>query len=251
MNESRVPEPTYTTPELVAETMGLPDPADEYGFYHFSDTTVPRYDMVKRMIVSTEGEIDRRLNRSWRENRVVDKVCSINTYQWDENAGRVGYGLRGGNYIKVRKDIRPWDPQKGDRLYIRVRDNQWRDVTLKEMDGDIGDSSVDTEAPHAAFWVDSTNGRIFLRTSMFQTPYNAAKITYRYGSEEPVPEEIRRLASLMVADKVITMGIFNIKVGTGGDISGIKQELHNMWTEEIGSIMSGWQRCGSVHSLLG
>ena len=102
-----------------------------------------------------------------------------------------------------------------------------------------------------SFWWDYKGGRLFLRTSAFQTPYNAVRISYRWGSEEPVPDSISRLCALMTASQIINMSVFAIKVGSGGDIAGIRQDLQKMWQDEMGQIWSSWQRPGSVHSLLG
>lgn len=251
MTELSVPEPTYTTPELVAETMGLPDPSDPLGFYRFDDTSSPTYDMVCRMIVAAEGEIDRRTYHSWRVNRVSNLIADIDTYQWDENALRSAYWARGGNFVQLEQDILPWDPQKGDRLELRTRGNSWRDISFGMMSSDNPGAGIIGDQRAGGFWFDYGAGRLFLRTRLMQTPFNGIRISYRYGSEEEPPAEIQRLCSLMVADRIIQMGVFTVKVGQGGDINGIKQSLHQVWQEEIGMIMTSWQRPGPVYSLLG
>ena len=252
MPDSPPHETSYTDPYQVAETMGLPTEwgGDTYGFWTPSDTTVPSYDQVCRMIRSNEDIIDRRLMRSWRINHVKDEIRTINTYQHDLNAWRGAYYRRGGNYVQLHRDVLPWDPQQGDRLEVRAKGNSWRDVTYAPQDG--VDHVPDRES-HAlySFWWDYKGGRLFLRTSAFQTPYNAVRISYRWGSEEPVPDSISRLCSLMTASQIINMSVFAIKVGSGGDIAGIRQDLQKMWQDEMGQIWSSWQRPGSVHSLLG
>lgn len=250
MTELSAPVPTYTTPDLVAETMGLPDPEDELGVFRFSDTTNPTYDFVCRMIVSAEGEIDRLTNQSWRENHVKNQILTINTYQWDANAWRVAYYQRGGNYLKLRKNVRPWDPQKGDKLELRTRNNAWREITYNENNQEPNTMDADG-FENAGFWIDHEAGRLFIRTRLFQPTFNSARISYRYGREEDPPYELQRLCSLMVADRIIQMGIYSIKIGMGGDIAGIKQDLHRSWQEEMSSLFSSIQRSGSVHSLLG
>ena len=90
--------------------MGLPTEwgGDTYGFWTPSDTTVPSYDQVCRMIRSNEDIIDRRLMRSWRVNHVRDEIRTINTYQHDLNAWRGAYYRRGGNYVQLHRDVLPW-----------------------------------------------------------------------------------------------------------------------------------------------
>lgn len=252
MPDSADEERLYTTPDMVAEVMGLPPDYgdDSYGFFRFSDTTVPSYDAVTRMIKSNMDIIDRRIRRSWRENFVKDKVCSISTYWPDVNGVRIEYYNRGGYYVQLRKDMLPWDPSKGDRMEIRTRNNSWRDITYIPLD----DSYPETEQNHkgvTAYWFDYPMGKMYIRTRLFQSPYNAIRISYRYGSLEEPPDSIQRLCALMTASQVINMSVFAIKVGQGGDIAGVRQDLQKMWQEEMNSIWSSWQRSGSVHSMLG
>jgi len=110
------PRTTYATPDTVAMTLGLSDPIDPNSLFKFSDSSNPTYEFVEDLILSAEDEIDRRTNRSWRENRVVDEIHTIPNYQWDENAYRSAYYMNGGYVIELRRNLRPWDPSKGDRL---------------------------------------------------------------------------------------------------------------------------------------
>lgn len=242
-------EPTYCTPEDVAETLDLPDPVNPNEMYLFSNVSHPTYDRVKKMILSAEDEIDRRTRRSWRENRVVNHQVSIPTYQWDENGWRSAYYQSGGYAIQLRKDILPWDPSKGDKLEIRSRTAGWIDISDNHQ-------SNDNFPLTQKFWFDYPSGRLFLRTHLFQPKHNALRITYRYGlnrdsdGEQDVPMAINRLASLIVASNIVIMDFHSIKVGIGGDISGLRDQLLNRWGDEINRIYSSYQRSGSVHSLL-
>lgn len=88
-------EPVYCTPEDVAETLDLPDPNDNYGTMMFSEMSHPSYSRVCKMIKSNEDIIDRTVRRSWKENRVVDQVLTINTYWHDINGWRQDYYTEG------------------------------------------------------------------------------------------------------------------------------------------------------------
>jgi len=114
--EQPAQKPTYTDPDSVAMTLGLYDPNDPQSLFKFSDVSNPTYDFVEDLILAAEDEIDRRTRRTWRENRVEDYITSISEYQWDANGWRAGYFMNGGYEIVLRKDLRPWDPSKGDRL---------------------------------------------------------------------------------------------------------------------------------------
>lgn len=107
---------TYATPETVAQTMGLSDPINPMSLLTFSDSSNPSWDFVNDLILAAEDELDRRLHRTYRENRVKDYITTISSYQWDENGYRAAYFQSGGYEITLRKDLLPWDPSKGDRI---------------------------------------------------------------------------------------------------------------------------------------
>lgn len=247
-SETDEPTPTYCTPEDVADAMGLPDPANPLGQFMFSDVSVPNYNTICRMILAAEDEIDRRTRRSWRQNRVIGQVRNIESYWHDINGARADYYAQGGYYIQLRKDILPWDPTPvekgghGDKLELRERNSAWIDIS-DQVD------QADAQGFSRAY-IDHQYGKLYIRSPYTVRRYNACRITYRYGSEEPVPAAIRRLCSIIVASQVINMSVFYLKVGIGGDISGIKDQLISNWAEEQGRIFSSFQRAGSVHSML-
>ena len=181
-----VPTPSYTTPDLVAETLDLPDLTNPADSYKFSNVSHPTYDQVCRMICNSEDQIDRRLMRSWRVRRVVDQMLDIPRYQHDENSWRSDYFLFGGYTIPLMRDILPWDPEKGDRLLMRMYSGQWQDISDNLSDDALGSQN---------FTFDYNGGRLFLRTHFRQPRYNALKITYRYGAPEGTepPQAIQRL----------------------------------------------------------
>ena len=235
---------SYCTPEEVADTLDLPDPNDAMGVLSFSDVSHPSIFQVCRMIRANEDQIDRRLHRSWRENFVKEQTFTISNYWHDINGWRSDYYAEGGNYVQLRKDMREWDPTKGDRLYIRARQNKWIDITQTVL------GQPDDDGYMWNVWFDYPMGKLYIRTRYSQHRFNALRISYRYGSEEPVPDGIKRLCCILTASQIVNMQVFNIKVGAGGDIAGIKDALLRTWTEEANAIWSSYQRSGSVHSML-
>lgn len=243
------PRPTYCTPEMVAEAMDLPDPEDSYGYFRFSDLSHPSHAQVCRMIVANEDIIDQRLKQSWRVNYVKDYVTTIPQYQWDEASWRTGYYLNGGNAIQLRRHVLEWDPEKGDKLEFRTFQGGWYDASkMHPDDEDFRDDRYPRHGPF--FWFDYPKGRLFVRTRRLQARYNAIRITYRYGNEGPVPYAIQRICTLMTAINVLNMQAWSIKVGLGGDLAGTKDAMVRAWQDEINSILSSYQRAGSVHGLL-
>lgn len=238
-------EPTYCTVEDVEETLDFPSPDDPTGIFRFSDVSHPSYNRVVKLILAAEDEIDRRTQRSWRVNYVKDHITSIQTYWHDLNGVRMAYFRNGGDYVQLHKDILPWDPEQGDKLEIRTHGNQWIDITNVMVDGR---SPVD--AHNISQWFDYKHGKLYIRTRLYQVKANALRISYRYGSEEPIPLGINRLAALTVASQILAMDMYQIKMGLGGDIAGVKDQTLNRWQEEMGRLYTSFQRTGTVHSLL-
>ena len=58
------------------------------------------------------------------------------------------------------------------------------------------------------------------------------------------------MACLTVASQILSMDMYSIKMGLGGDIAGVKDQVLNRWAEEMGRLYTSFQRTGSVYSLL-
>lgn len=235
----------YCTPDDVAMAMDLPSPDDPFKTMAFDDMSHPSFEQVERMIRSNSEMIDRRLRRSWRENRVKDRVVSIDVYEHDENTWRTEYWLRGGNFVQLERDLRPLDPAKGDKVEVRSFSGQWRDVSAFEG------NDADPSENQCRFWVDPERGRLFYRANIFQPRYNTLRLTYRWGSEEPAPEAIRRLCVLLTMIQILQTQPFFIKVGQGGDLGMVRQDMIKTWTEESNYIWGAYQRPSAVFSMYG
>ena len=249
----------YTTPELVAETLDLPDPTNPDDTYKFSNISHPTYNQVCRMIASCEDQIDRRLRRSWRPNIVWNYMTSIPRYKNDENSWRSDYFQNGGYTVPLHRDILRWNPDPvyeaghegeenhiiypGDKLELRTYNGTWMDISHMERDAMAFNSQ--------SFSFDYSGGKLFLRTYFLQPMYNALRITYRYGSEDgEVPQGIQRLCSLMAAEQVLNSQFWVIKVGNGGDIGSIKNAMLRVWDDEINALISSYQRSGRVYTMI-
>ena len=239
-------ETHYCTPQDVAETLGLPVPGGDPSLnMPFSDHSVPTEAQVIKMILSNEDRIDRRIRLSWRENYVKDHLINIPKYQWDENAWRSAYYIHGGNQIQLHKNILPWDPEKGDKLEMRLTSKQWIDIT------DAVASEITTDEIRSTWaWFDYPKGRLFIRTGMRTPSTNSIRISYRHGLDEPVPYAISRACVLMTAMGVLDNQMFSVKLGMGGDISGIKREIRQAYQEEINDIFTSYQTSGAVVSMI-
>lgn len=237
------------------------------------------------MINSNSDMIDRRMRRAWRVHYVRNKIISMPDF-FNDSASlfRDEYYRTGGHTIQLEYDLLPWNPEPmydedvsemseeeklkhlvwpGDKLEIRALPNNWVDVS--------GNCSENGMVPHT-FEQDCKGGRLKIRTLFggLDRKYDAVRISYRYGQapdpDRPAlvtngvydpdnglnvscPEAIRRLCVLMTAVQILNTQFF-LKVGMGGDISGIKEQMVRMWQEEMNSIWSSYQRIGAVHSMI-
>jgi hypothetical protein len=211
----------------------------------FSDHSVPTETQVIKMILSNEDRIDRRIRTSWRENFVKDRLMNIPRYQWDENAWRSAYYVHGGNFVQLHKNVLPWDPDKGDKLELRLMSKKWIDITDA-----VASEGVEEDPKSTWAWFDYPKGRLFVRTGLRTPSVNALRISYRHGLDEPVPYAISRACALMTAMGVLDSQMFNVKLGMGGDISGIKREIRQAYQEEINDIFTSYQTSGAVVSMI-
>ncbi len=236
---------TYCTLEDIEDVLDLPDPSYPGETLRFSDTSHPRADYVIKLIKSSEEQIDRMLHTSWREVRVKDRIKNLDRPEHDELTWRSEMVARGGISVMLSKDLRPWDPTKGDKMEMRRRyTNAWVDISEWP---DMDEEEEGTGRKLA--WFDEHAGILYIRPRLISPRFNSLRITYRYGKTDPVPEAIRRMCTLMVCIQILKSQAFYIKVGQGGDIASIRQDLIRGWQEEINDIRSSYQRTCSVVGL--
>ena len=238
--------PTYCTVEDVEQVLDLPDPNDPMGYLHFDDMSHPNYNTVLKALLANEDQIDRRLRHSWRVNYVKHSVFNIDTWEQDENARRAAYWQRGGNMVQLHSDILPFDSSLGDKVEVRTRSNKWIDVSTCTEDENVESPS---EGMMPFFRFDYKEGRMYIRTRINNPKFNSVKVSYRWGDTSPVPDAISRLCVLMTATNVLNQQMFNIKLGSGGDIAGIRDSVMKAWQEEMNMIWASYQRVGSVRGM--
>lgn len=130
--------------------------------------------------------------------------------------------------------------------------NSWIDISSGNVPTNTNDPEAKAFSGYkfgSLFWFDEASGRLFLRYRFLQPRFNALCISYRYGSEEPVPAGIKRLCNLIVATNILSMDFYSVKVGMGGDISGLRDQAMSRWQDEQARLYSSFQRSGSVHSM--
>lgn len=208
-----------------------------------SDVSLPSYDELIFRICAKQDEIDRYTKRTWRENRVKDRLYTINEYWQDNNSSRARYYMEGGYFIQLNKDILPFDTSKGDKVEIRTVSNEFVDISDSvEM--------TDNE-PLKTFWFDYPAGKMYIRSTFLQPKHNAIRITYRHGRPSEVPASISRCCALMVALTILNEDFYLTRLGSGGDLGSSKADMRRNMESEINNILMMYRRMGAVYSMLG
>lgn len=234
----------YCSPSDVARAIRMIDYNDPNGgIWEPSDSTIPSWDDMIFRICAKEEEFDAYTNRSWRVNRVKDHVTSMNTYWHDLNSQRSEFWVKGGYTVQLHSHVLPWDPAKGDRLYLRNYQNNWMDVT------DQFCTDPNRKDGGTLGWIDYDQGTAHIITSYLKPKQDAVKITYRWGSEEPVPALVSRCVALMTALTLLNEDLYMTRLGQGGDLGGQKNDMKRAMQDEINSIIAVYRTTTSVYSL--
>lgn len=151
----------------------------------FSVSTRPTSDRVGVFISTSERRIDAETGHAWREVDVVDEYHSV-----DPN---YAYNLGAGVRIKLgHRKVRTFDTSQGDKIEVWNGSSYIDFVTVK------------TEGRASDFWVDYTDGVLYLKLTSFASYEKPIRVTYRYG-ETSVPGDIREACTKMAAIRVLMM----------------------------------------------
>ena len=158
-----------------------------FGGDDFSSETVPTKEDVEAFINQFEDHIDKETMHTWRtatitESFDIDYEDPIDNYFGD-------YYMR----IKLtNRQIKQLDANEGDSLQV------WDGSNYEEY---LGASSSRTEGRNQDFWLDYTEGFLFIST--YQTYSQlAVRITYRYG-ESTVSGDIKEACIKLTAAEIL------------------------------------------------
>lgn len=163
----------------------------------FSASTRPTLATIQKWIYSASDTIIQETGHAWHEVTVTDEYHNIDTnYQ---------YHLRAGVRIKLNhRKIREFSSASGDHLYV------WDGSAYVDYLTDK------TEGRDNDYWVDYTNGVLYL-TSYYQRVFEKPiKLTYRYG-ETSVPYDIRQACAQMVAERLLNFEDNSFTLADTGD----------------------------------
>lgn len=161
----------------------------------FSNRSHPTKTTVEQFINEAEDHIDDQTHHGWRAKTITDEYHDI----------KARYVTWTGIPIKLRhRSIRTFDTNEGDKLEI-WNGNEWLDWIANKTEGRSNE-----------FWINQSQGMLYIRMWYIPFRLDAIRITYRYG-ESTIPNDIKRCATLMAAADVLDTENFVARLPDIGD----------------------------------
>jgi hypothetical protein len=178
-----------------------------------TSTTTPNKEMVRKIIVRKEAELDRRIGHTWKTKKITREIHSLPllyTFGW------------GTPIFLKHRHILTLDSSLGDKIEV------WKSET--DDWGNILDSTQ---------WynMEYEFGTLFLRGYLFTIlRNNRIRVTYRYGGEDyagdtVIPLDITDCVIKMTAIEIMNTSFRMDEIPSGGSVS--PSESKRFWQEDI------------------
>jgi hypothetical protein len=178
-----------------------------------TSTTTPNKEMVRKIIVRKEAELDRRIGHTWKTKKITREIHSLPllyTFGW------------GTPIFLKHRHIHTLDSSLGDKIEVwKSETDNWGDI--------LGNTQW--------YNMEYEYGTLYLRGYLFTIlRNNRIRITYRYGGEDFAGDTV---IPLDIADAVIKMTAIEImntsfrmdEIPSGGSVS--PSESKRFWQEDI------------------
>lgn len=193
---------------------------------HADGETSPSRSDVIRHIEGASVRLERKTQQAWRANQVTGETHDHKgLYYW-----------LSGHPIDLRKrEIRPLDPAKGDKLEVYT--GRWEDWLQKDSirSGRDGD-----------YWIDGPNGLLWIYERAILRPHPKFRVTYRYGYDM-VPHDIREAVAKRAAADIIT-GDFYGTVVPGNQQGENADPAHfaEVWRDDFKEVARDYKKISFV-----
>lgn len=187
----------------------------------FSSETTPTDADIDNLIEGQEAEIDNTTHHSWKEVTVTDEYYDIP--EITEYNRSTGIPI----YLKHR-EVKAFDTAKGDKIEV------WNGSSYDDW------VTVRTQGRASDWWVDQSQGILYLRAFFLFMRKQALRVTYRYGGSA-VPADIKQATALLVAAQVLSSDDRSMVVAETGDATRTShKDRIQQWTDKANSIL--WKR---------
>lgn len=208
---------TYTVPSKVAALMQLKQ---------FGGDTRPTAMEVLDAISRIEDDIDYVTGHAWRERYSLSpKGDDTQSGDWEYHTIDGSYRTGAGVAVKLQhRMIRDLDDAQGDALEI-WDGNQYVNYLTQKTEGRNGD-----------WWLDNTNGTVYLVGTTSSDVEKAFRIKYRFG-EQSVPGDIQELATKKVAIELAMSSDRSYLIPDGGSTVRLDSKVE-MWERRVEQIIA-------------
>lgn len=202
---------TYATPADIANMLQIA------GFIMTSRPTIAR---IGLMILQAEDMIDNITNHAWRTRynaTSTGKASASADYEYHTITFPYKYHTGIAIHLKRRK-IKTMSASSGDALEL-FTGSSYEDWIATKTEGRAND-----------FWFDYNLGILYIRSTYWWGQPLKVRIKYRYG-ESSVPEDIRRITTMLVASELITSedrAVLVTETGYGMSLA----DKARMWREQ-------------------
>lgn len=209
----------YCTPDDVARWFEQYDDG-------FDDTTVPTDDHVKDHIFEWMEYVDDVTRHAWRENTVVEELKDMDgPYQWW--AGRP--------LNLAKSDVRPLSAADGDKL------EEWDGSSWNDWLSDSGR----TEGRDEDYWLDKTDGILWVKDRFVFQRHPQFRLTYRYGNPNGATRAITMATAKLVAADLLTSDQYSMNIpGTDGAMEAT--DMADRWKEDADDVLQRHKRVSYV-----
>jgi hypothetical protein len=213
----------YCTPDDVARYI---EPRDQ-DKDTFDTTTNPDRDTIYDYIEAASSKMDRKTQQAWRANTVRDATF--------DHRG-IYYWLSGHPITLEKKNVRPMNPDKGDKLEV-WNGNEWEDFLTKPSY---------TQGRDGDYWVDGPNGILWVYERAILRPHPKFRITYRYGYDH-VPADIRDAIAKHAAADIASGDFYGTTVpgNTRGE-NADPQSVADKWYEHFHDTAQDWRKVSFI-----
>jgi hypothetical protein len=193
---------------------------------HVDGPTTPTRSAVIKHIEGASVRLERKTQQAWRANTVTNET--------HDHKG-LYYWLSGHPIDLIKREIRPLDASKGDKLEVYT--GRWENwLTEPGMEsGRDGD-----------YWIDGPNGLLWVYERAILRPHPKFRITYRYGYDM-VPHDVREAVAKRAAADIITGDFYGTVVpGNQQGENADPSYFADIWREDFKEVARDYKKISFV-----
>ena len=219
---------TYTTVDKVVSLLRLYDPATATRLAD-STTSDPSTAEVTAWIEQGQDYIDKATGHSWRTTTVTNEYHDVSF---------------------------PWSGLRRHEIAINLSHRAIADIDENESDSieiwngtnwiDLASTASYTEGRANDYWVDYTDGILYLVEQRPWIKQNSVRITYRYG-DSAVPSDIAEATEKYAALKILESDFYRMTLPQGPDFTPPRFDVINRWRIDIDRVIGNRTELVSVH----